>query len=401
MRAETGGHSSARRRRSYAGPTRIDAADLLLEERLEARHQPRFRLPHRLAGRPEPLADRLQGRRLLREQPFVQDRPLALGERDAELRDGRLDLLLELAARDVLLDAGPRRGEDVAARAVLVVPERRVEGDVPGVERLLDVGDVVLRHAEVRGEHLRADLDAARFELRLLLPQVAQELAPRVGRADPDQAHVVEEEFDDVGPHPPGGVRRQAHVEIRVEPLDGGEQPEVALLHQVQQVPRGTPERQRDPRDQHQVGRDQPGEGLAIAGFAVPARECLLLLARQRRVAPDLRHVPAERIGGDQVAARGPRGRGPPVLRLRRLDVAGFVVRNGVFHDLRIQIDGIVGAHPPRVAGGSPRRRRARRSCRRGTYAGRPGCRRGTPRSGDAGRSSGRRIRRARSRRRA
>src|SRR5262245_34742528 len=113
-----------------ADADRGEVADLAAQELLQACHEARLGLPHRLARRPEAIADRLEGDRIVREEALVEDRALALSEIDAEARDRRLDLLLELAPRNLLLDGRPGRREDIPLGAVFGTGERRVDPHV-------------------------------------------------------------------------------------------------------------------------------------------------------------------------------------------------------------------------------------------------------------------------------
>ena len=103
------------------------------------------------------------------------------------------------------------------------------------------------------------------------------------------------------------GVRRQPHAELRVETIDGREQAQIALLHQVEQVARRPPvttgRRAPPASGSTSRGGTAPRESPVLA---VAAGELLLFLTAERRVPAHLRQVAAERVRRTSAAARAP-----------------------------------------------------------------------------------------------
>ena len=166
---------------------------------------------------------------------------LAIREVAPEALYGLLRTFLELLAGDLLLDGLRRAGEleNLLATPPLVVAHGSVEREVPRPEGLLDVANVLLGYSEVLREELRADVEALFLEAPALAVEIAQQLAARVGRPDPDHPHVVEQVLDHVGANPPRRIGREPVSELGIEAFDRLHQAEIPLLDQVQKVAGG------------------------------------------------------------------------------------------------------------------------------------------------------------------
>jgi hypothetical protein len=136
-----------------------------------------------------------------------------------------------------------------------------------------------------------------------LLAQVEEQLALGLGGADLHQAPVVQDELEHVGADPVRRVARQLDAPVRVVLGHGLHQPDVALLHQVEQVAMRPTVLVRDLDHQAQVGLDQLARGLGVAVLDQPDRQGVLFLGRQQRKAPGLVHVRGQRVAHRERAA--------------------------------------------------------------------------------------------------
>jgi hypothetical protein len=98
-------------------------------------------------------------------------------------------------------------------------------------------------------------------------------------------------------PDPPSGVRREAVALAPVELLHGADQPEDALLDEVEQRELGALVLLRDGDDEPQVRVDHALLGHEVAALD-PLREVDLLRRRQQPVAADLVEEELERVRG-------------------------------------------------------------------------------------------------------
>ena len=127
---------------------------------------------------------------------------------------------------------------------------------------------------------------------------------------DPDRARLVGDRARHGLANPPGGVGRELEALAIVELLDRADQPEVALLDQVEQVQPAAHVALGDGHDEAQVGLDQRVLGVLVA-LLDQLREAHLVLRRQQRDPADLLQVGANRVGGGQRSPRR-RARGRP-----------------------------------------------------------------------------------------
>ncbi len=118
----------------------------------------------------------------------------------------------------------------------------------------------------------------------------------RLGGAELDQPPVVEDKTQDVGADPPGSVGRQFHAAVRIVPLDGLHQPDVALLDQVHDVAVGAAVLVGDLDHKAKVGGHEGGRGLHVAGFGVAHGQRVLFIRGQQRMALDLPKIDLQRI---------------------------------------------------------------------------------------------------------
>ena len=169
---------------------------------------------------------------------------------------------------------------------------------------------------------------------------------------------VVHDVADDVGADPPHRVRREAHAAVRVEVLDRLEQPDVALLHEVEQVVDGALVLARDHHDEAEIRGDEVPRRLPVALLLPLDGELVLLLARQDGDAADLGEVAREvSIGTSEppiCAVAGSRSRAPASRRTPSAPSVDCAVASSV-------VAVVLG----RVAVLGSRRRRSQRRARR------------------------------------
>ncbi len=154
--------------------------------------------------------------------------------------------------------------DEVTQRGLLVGADRHVQGDrVAGVVQ--QVGDPLLGDPRFLGQLGDGGVAA---ELLVQLPLEPGQLVDLLDQVDgqPDGAALVGHAAGDRLPDPPGRVGGELETLGVVELLDRADQPEVALLDQVQQrhAAAGVALGQRD--DQPQVGHQQ----VAAGPVAVP-----------------------------------------------------------------------------------------------------------------------------------
>ena len=104
------------------------------------------------------------------------------------------------------------------------------------------------------------------------------------------------------GPHhglanPPRGIRRKAGAPVGAELARGVEQPDIALLDQVEQGQAAPQVPPCDADDEPQIGLDQLALGLGIAVLH-PAGERLLLLAGEELDLGDVRQIEGQDLPG-------------------------------------------------------------------------------------------------------
>jgi hypothetical protein len=195
-----------------------------------------------------------------------------IGQQVAEGADvvlGPVDRLLQRARRalgrqqvvDLIVgQPGPRR-QLVAARLAARLPDRLVVG-------LLQAREVPQRPI---GQHHRSR-------------QLGHELLHRLA-------------------HPPRRVAPERHAALGIEALERAQQPDDALLQQLQPLHLAAAVGARDRRDERHERLDEAGSGGAIAALGREDEPALVVL-RQRRSTPEVLDV----LPGDRAA----HGRAPP-----------------------------------------------------------------------------------------
>ena len=140
--------------------------------------------------------------------------------------------------------------------------------------QVLDLGD---RPLEGRRQLLVGGRAAERLGERIaLLHDLAEQSLDVHGQADGPR--LVGEGTHDGLANPPRGVRREAGAPVGAELPRGVEQPDIALLDQVEQGQAAPQVPPCDADDEPEVGLDQLALGLDVA-LLHPAGEGLLLLA--------------------------------------------------------------------------------------------------------------------------
>jgi hypothetical protein len=238
------------------------------------------------------------------------------------------------------LGLGSGRVLDQVAVEALAVADRRLQRD-----RLLDELQQV-RHALGREARLGGELLDRRLAIQLLGEHAAlAEHAPDlVGDVDgnANRPALVGERAGDGLADPPGGVGRELEAEPVVELLDCADQPQVALLDQIQERHAGLGVVPGDGHDEPQVGLDELPLRLLVA-LVLPPGELALLGRRQQAAVADLANVELQRVVGRAgrlllllllvlvLGGRGVRGRDELERRAKKLD--GLGIREGVpFH---------------------------------------------------------------------
>src|SRR5262245_16735147 len=265
---------------------------LHLTQRCEAPERLQLDLTDALAGEPETAPDLLERLRLGVVEAVTQrqDLTLALLERAQRGRQrlrAKRDLDLLLRQRVVARD-------EVAEDRVLLLADGLVErcrraGGGLHFERLLE------REARFLRDLLERRLAS---ELRPQRPFRAIHLLQPLDDVDrhPDRAGLVRQRACDRLSNPPRRVRRELVAAPPVELLDSADQPERALLDQVQERQALVAVVLRDRDDESQIGLDHVRLGRHIAALD-PLRELDLLCGRQQRVAARLAQEELQSIG--------------------------------------------------------------------------------------------------------
>jgi hypothetical protein len=229
----------------------------------ELRQRAGLELADALAGEAEVAADVVERARLAVEQAEAQleDDPLALRQAGDDVEQ----LLAGEALRgDLERVVGVAVLDEVAELGVAVLADRGLEGrGRPGVgEELLDGGDLF---AELGGELLHRGLAAEGLgEVALHRQGAADALHHVDGQAD--RAALVGHAAADGLADPPRRVGRELVAAAVVELLDRAEQPEVALLDEVEQRQALALVALRDGDDEPEVRLDEALLGaLAVA----------------------------------------------------------------------------------------------------------------------------------------
>ena len=110
-----------------------------------------------------------------------------------------------------------------------------------------------------------------------------------------DEPTLVGERSRDSLADPPRRVRRELVAHAIVELLDRANEPEVALLDEVEQRHAGSPVVPRDRHHEPEVALDEPSLGRLVACVLAP-RELSLLIPREQTAVADLPHVELQRI---------------------------------------------------------------------------------------------------------
>ena len=157
-----------------------------------------------------------------------------------------------------------------------------------------DLAHLLGRHLELLGDLLRLRLAAeALDELALDVHDLVQ-LLDHVHR-DPDRARLVGDRPRDRLADPPGRVGRELVALAVVELLDRADQPQRALLDQVEEGEPAAEVALRDRDDEAQVRLDHLRLRLHVAALD-PLREVDLLVGGEQRHLADLAQVEAQRV---------------------------------------------------------------------------------------------------------
>src|SRR5215211_6425011 len=269
-----------------------DVAELLgLRERLQLLQRLVLDLADPLARHVERAADLVQRARVLAAEAVAQleHASLAVGEvlqRLAQRLFGE-DLRGALVRR-----LGPLVGDELAELGFLLVADRLLERD-RRLRRALDRVDLLRVDPRDVGDLLGGGL----------APQLGDELALRTADLvellddvdrDADRARLVGERAGDRLADPPGRVRRELEALAVVELLRRADQPERALLDQVQERQALVAVVLGDRDHQAQVGLDHLLLGVEVAALDAAGEVDLLL----RREQPDLADVLQEQLKG-------------------------------------------------------------------------------------------------------
>ena len=203
-------------------------------------------------------------------QVLVPDGALALvGQAGGELLHQVGDRARQLAARGLGLGRGAAAGQPLLEGDPLVVGAR-VERDLARGQvgrHLLDVG---LVDVQLGRQQLGGGVEPGRQQLLPLALQAEEQLATGARVAHVDEARVGHQEPQDVGPDPVGGVRAEARAQGGVPVLDRLEQPDAALLEQVEHVGPGLPVLVGDADHQPQVVHHQGARGARCRRARAP-----------------------------------------------------------------------------------------------------------------------------------
>src|SRR5215204_233087 len=256
-------------------------------------------LTHALACEVERPADLLERPRLRVVEAVAEDEHGALTLRERPERTGE-----GLAAeRDLDLLVGLRAlaRYEVPEHGVLGLSDRLVEAR-RRMRRRLHLARLLDGEACLLGDLLERGLPA---ELR---PEDALGLVELLETLDdvhrhPDRAGLVRKRPGHGLADPPGGVRRELVAAAPVEFLDRADEPQRALLDQVQEGQALVPVVLRDRHDEAQVRLDHPLLRLHVAALD-PLRELDLLGGGQERVAAGLAQEELKRVGRRLVDGR-------------------------------------------------------------------------------------------------
>src|SRR3954449_10938174 len=268
------------------------AETLRLGQRLELLQRVVLDLPDPLARDVERAPDLLERPRASAGEPEAHLDDLALALRQGRQRAAAFLLAvvlrgdLERRLRRLVLD-------EVAELGLVLLADRLLERD-----RLLghpqDVAHLARRALELVGDLLRRRLAAERLdELALDLHDLV-ELLDHVHR-DADRAALVGDRAGDRLADPPRRVRRELVAAPIVELLDRADQPERALLDQVQERQPAAQIGLRDRDDEAQIGLDHLLLGRHVAALD-PLRERDLLGGSQQRHLADRAQVEPQGI---------------------------------------------------------------------------------------------------------
>src|SRR5215207_5399992 len=256
-------------------------------------------LTHALACEVERPADLLERPRLRVVEAVAEDEHGALTLRERPERTGE-----GLAAeRDLDLLVGLRAlaRYEVPEHGVFGLSDRLVEAR-RRMRRRLHLARLLDGEACLLGDLLERGLPA---ELR---PEDALGLVELLETLDdvhrhPDRAGLVRKRPGHGLADPPGGVRRELVAAAPVEFLDRADEPQRALLDQVQEGQALVPVVLRDRHDEAQVRLDHPLLRLHVAALD-PLRELDLLGGGQERVAAGLAQEELKRVGRRLVDGR-------------------------------------------------------------------------------------------------
>ena len=282
-------------RTSTSGRVRGEDAEILeLAERGELPERLDLDLAHPLAGEPELAGDLVERERVLPVQAVApdQDDPLALrqpGERVSQR------LVALVVGHDLARIGGVLVGQEVRDRGLAVVADRLVEGHrgPRGRAHGQDLGE---REPGLLGHLLVARVAGQPQGER---PLGAVDLLQPLDHVDrqPHRARLVGQAAGHRLADPPGGVGRELQVAAPVELLHGADEPDRALLDQIQEaealaaVPLG------DGDHEPQVRLDHAALGRHVAGLDALGQLDLLDL-REQGIAPDLVQEALERVRG-------------------------------------------------------------------------------------------------------
>src|SRR6266536_1533091 len=295
-----------------------------------------------LTGTPHQRADLLQGQWRARVQPEPQDQhlPLAFGKR-AEHLSQRLPA--ERLGRQLTRIDGPLVLQEVLQLGAAVADRAVQRGD--RVRAVLQARHLLDRHVQLSGQ-LRVARVAAELGTQpgLAAAQPADPLIHVHRQTDRPRAAVSRPTGDRLA-DPPGRVGRELEALAPVELLDRAQQPEIALLDQVDQRQAGAGEAPRDRDHQTEIGLDHGPAGLLasshrrrqrrpprIASSQLPQpelglqpglvrlRKANLVLPGQQLVLPDFVQIQSEQVEVHRLTFDPRRHRAPlPATSPRRL----------------------------------------------------------------------------------
>src|SRR6266540_1879335 len=329
---------------SHPGCSRRDqvlqtGASLGVAQRLEGAA---LELADALTGTPHHRADLLQGQWRARVQPEPQDQhlPLAFGKR-AEHLSQRLPA--ERLGRQLTRIDGPLVLQEVLQLGAAVADRAVQRGD--RVRAVLQTRHLLDRHVQLSGQ-LRVARVAAELGTQpgLAAAQPADPLIHVHRQTDRPRAAVSRPTGDRLA-DPPGRVGRELEALAPVELLDRAQQPEIALLDQVDQRQAGAGEAPRDRDHQTEIGLDHGPAGLLasshrrrqrrpprIASSQLPQpelglqpglvrlRKANLVLPGQQLVLPDFVQIQSEQVEVHRLTFDPRRHRAPlPATSPRRL----------------------------------------------------------------------------------